>query len=316
MFLTPVLLIVFNRPDLTQQVLDRLQEVGVKNLFVVADGPRNDNSDDEEKCRLTRETVEKISWECNFKTLFRNENVGCGKGPSEGISWFFDQVEEGIILEDDCLPSISFFRFCAELLEKYRFQDDIMHISGNYFLGDKLKTDDSYYFSALPNAWGWATWRRAWQKFDFGIHDFPEFEKTKKIQQVFKNISVRNYWIGRFRMTFRHPEKVNWWDYQWFFAVWNNNGKAIAPTANLVSNIGFRDDASHTKDNSSYFSNLPALEIKGVIVHPLVVELNTSADRILTKELNLYNIEIQSNIKFKVLYFLSYLKSKLIKSKP
>lgn len=167
MLSTPVLLIIFKRPDTTRQVLQAIRQVKPRQLFVAADGPRPDHPDEAEKCHQTRAVIEEVDWKCEVQTLFQQRNLGCGPGPVTGpvtaITWFFHNVEQGIILEDDCLPDLSFFRFCEELLDRYRYTEQIMHISGNNFLYGRKRGSASYYFSKYTHVWGWATWRRAWK---------------------------------------------------------------------------------------------------------------------------------------------------------
>ena len=159
MFNTPILFLIFNRPEVTFAVFEQIQKIQPKYLFIAADGPRNYKEN--ELCKATRDVVQKIDWDCELKTLFRNENLGCAKNVSSAIKWFFDHVEKGIILEDDCYPDLSFFSFCEELLNYYDNNDRIMAISGfNAQLGIK-RTKHSYFFAEIPLVWGWATWRKA-----------------------------------------------------------------------------------------------------------------------------------------------------------
>ncbi|MBA4056200.1 MAG: nucleotide-diphospho-sugar transferase, partial [Marivirga sp.] len=160
---TPVLLLIFNRPDTTRRVFEAIRKARPKRLFVAADGPRQHKPEDADRCAKARKIATDVDWECEVKTFFRDTNVGCGRGPSGGISWFFEHVDEGIILEDDCLPSPLFFRFCAELLERYRDDKRVMEIGGNTFMDEANRDKEySYYFSSHNNIWGWATWKRAW----------------------------------------------------------------------------------------------------------------------------------------------------------
>jgi hypothetical protein len=174
MLLTPVLFIIFNRPGTTQQVFDAIKQQKPKYLFVAADGPRPDKPDDKEKCKATRAIIDQVDWDCNLKTLFRDENRGCGYGPAEAITWFFDHVEEGIILEDDCLPSPYFFKFCSVILERYKSDTRIGIISGTNPLIRWNINQKDYIFSRFGSTWGWATWRRAWMYFD---HEMNNWEK-------------------------------------------------------------------------------------------------------------------------------------------
>jgi hypothetical protein len=175
---TPVLFLIFNRPNTTEQVFEAIAKAKPRCLFVAADGPRTDKEGEAEKCQAVRDIIKRVDWDCEVKTLFREQNLGCKEAVSSAITWFFEQVEEGIILEDDCLPSDSFFSFCAELLEKYRDDKRIMMISGDNFQDGIQRGDASYYFSSVPWIWGWATWRRAWRLYDREMQTFPSFVKA------------------------------------------------------------------------------------------------------------------------------------------
>lgn len=191
---TPVLLIIFNRAHTTQQVFDRIRQVKPKKLYVAADGPRPHVGTDAERCAETRRIVEQVDWDCEVKTLFQEQNLGCGVAPSRSISWLFEHEEYGIILEDDCIPSRSFFWFCQELLEKYKYDTRVMHISGNNYLdGWRRDSDYSYYFSDKVNSWGWATWRRAWQLYDFHLGSYPELKQKGYLNGIFLNKLEEQY---------------------------------------------------------------------------------------------------------------------------
>ena len=169
-FITPVLFIIFNRVETTKRVFEAIRNVRPLKLYVAADGPRPGNDADKVNCDEVRKIIDDVDWPCEIKTLFQDQNLNCGRAPSTAITWFFEHEEEGIILEDDCLPSTSFFRFCHELLAYYRHDNRVMHIGGNNFLeGWQKDPDYSYYFSRSGHIWGWATWRRAWQTFDFDM---------------------------------------------------------------------------------------------------------------------------------------------------
>ena len=181
MFNTPILLLVFNRPEHTKRVLNTLRKVRPMNLYIAADGPRRNNQSDSINCQLVKEILIKwIDWDCEIKTLFRDENLGCGKAVSQSITWFFNHVEDGIILEDDCLPDLSFFKFCEGLLDKYRNVPDVFLISGDNFVNRSINIPWDYYYSSFAHIWGWATWRRVWNKYDFTLSDFSE-EKIRII---------------------------------------------------------------------------------------------------------------------------------------
>ncbi len=215
-----------------------------------------------------------IDWKCEVKTLFRENNLGCKIAVSEAITWFFDNVEEGIIIEDDCLPSPDFFPFCEELLKKFRDNEKIMHISGaNYQFGKKHGAA-SYYFSIYPHIWGWASWRRAWKKYDVNLTDLENFKNKNTIKKIADQPKEQLYWLSRFEMV--KNGTFNTWDYQWVFACWNNEGLSISPNYNLVTNIGFNNEATHTVSETP-IANMP-LEKLNTVIHPNKIIVNHKAD--------------------------------------
>src|SRR3989344_2981071 len=254
-FNTPVLFIIFNRPEVTNIVFQEIRKIKPKNLFIAADGPRKNAPEDYKKCEQTREIIKKIDWPCDVKTFFQKENLGCGYGVSTAINWFFDDIEEGIILEDDCVPDQSFFYFCQELLEYYRNNKRIMHISGDNFQYGKKRGWSSYYFSEYTHPWGWATWRRAWKFFDF---DCVSLEQKKSS-----------------------------WDKQWYLSARKQNGLAILPNVNLISNIGAGDDATHTKELIHHINyiNLLAKQMNFPLIHPKIILRHRLADFFTNRDL-------------------------------
>jgi hypothetical protein len=280
-FDVPVLFIVFNRPDTTAKVFQRIREVQPIKLFIAADGPRIGKDGEKEKCEAVRKLIlEGIDWPCEVKTLFRDQNLGCGLAVSGAITWFFENVEEGIILEDDTLPDISFFPFCKTLLEKYRYDEKVKMISGNNFQRGKWRGDGSYYFSAYNHIWGWASWRRAWKYYDFTLSSVTQDEIKRKLKYYFKKKSICKYWVDIFSIM--KKGEIDTWDYQWTFFIWSSYGVAILPNLNLVTNIGFGENATHTKMISSGISDVPVKKI-GTILHPTNFKLNRNADRYSSK---------------------------------
>lgn len=251
-FETPILFLVFNRPDVTQKVFDAIREIRPKRLFVCADGFREEKVGEKEKCDATRAIIKQVDWDCEVKMLFRVRNFGCGNSISKGIDWFFRHVEEGIILEDDCLPDHSFFSYCEKLLQRYRQDNRVMHINGTSFVC-RGKSEESYYFSRYYHVWGWATWRRAWQSYDFSMRTFPEFESQKKIEEMFISENIRNFWKDCFQNVY--AGKIDTWDYQWVYTNFVNGGLSVMPFVNLVSNIGFGEGATHTTNTDDIAAN-------------------------------------------------------------
>jgi len=272
---TPILFLIFNRPKTTQKVFDAILKAKPKKLYVAADGPRKNKIGEKELCEVTRAIIKQVDWPCKVKTLFRKENLGCGKAVSLGITWFFDNEKMGIILEDDCLPDPSFFPYCKNLLEKYKDNEKVMMISGDNFISEKVKLKESYYFSRYCHIWGWASWRRAWKKYDYNMLKWPEFESCGKINSYFSSFEERFFWERTFDLAYRH--KISSWDAQWGFACLSNEGCAINPSVNLVSNIGFGDDSTHTFGSNPIFS---ALRVKPIlnIIHPKRISVDEKTD--------------------------------------
>jgi len=268
MFNTPILFIIFNRPNQSKISFERIRSIQPKYLFIAADGPRIGNMNDELKCIEVQESIlAMIDWDCEVKTLFRKENLGCGLGPASAISWFFSHVEQGIILEDDCLMDISFFQYCEDLLNYYKNDDKVMHIGAQSFL--KSIGDDQYYFSNTPFIWGWATWKRAWEKFDFSISDWNIQKNNPNFKINKMNKAVVNFWEKKFNLIYFKinddssvDRSDNIWDYQWTYCLFKNNGLAIFPNKNLVSNIGFGPDATHTFETNSKDVNRETFPIR------------------------------------------------------
>jgi hypothetical protein len=276
---TPILFLIFNRPDTTKIVFEAIRQIKPKKLFIAADGPRANRPAEADNCAATRAITEQIDWDCQVIRDYSAINLGCKKRVSTAIGWFFSQVEQGIILEDDCLPNPSFFNFCETLLEKYKNDERIMHVSGNNFLFGKIKIDADYYFSRISHVWGWASWRRAWQKYDSEMKDFPEFIAKNKIVKIFPDKFLQKKWLELFQSVYDH--KIDTWDYQWEYAILKAGGLCLNPRVNLISNIGFSGTGTHTTRQSK-FSNLPT-ESLIVKTDPNEVKPNAAADNLIIK---------------------------------
>jgi len=268
----PVLLVIFNRPDLTRRALAAIRRVRPRTLLVVADGPRS--AAEAALCAQTRDVISEVDWDCTVLTNYADENLGCGIRVHTGIDWAFSQFEELIILEDDCIPDPSFFSFCAQLLEYYREDKRVMHISGNNFQPEQPSTSYGYYFSKYTHAWGWATWRRAWKHFDWTLKQWPELKKSGMIRGWCEDLNEQRYWTEIFDRMYAGAPDI--WDYQWNCSCWAQNGLTIIPTVNLVSNIGEGPDATHTKELGPYL-NRPVHSI-GSVEHPPFMIRDCEAD--------------------------------------
>ena len=272
----PVCLIIFNRPDTTQKVFEAIRQVKPPKLLVIADGARPERPEEAEKCTTAREIINQVDWDCEVLTNYSDINLGCRKRVSSGLNWVFEQVEEAIILEDDCLPHPTFFRFCEELLERYRHDNGIMAISGDNFQWGRKRTNYSYYFSRYNHIWGWATWRRAWQVYDLEMKRWPEIRDSNWLNDILQDSKAVNYWSKIFQGVY---EGFNTWDYPWTFACWIHNGLTILPNVNLVSNIGFGAEATHTKSVTK-FANMPTEEMSFPLQHPPFIIRDTQSDEI------------------------------------
>lgn len=275
-FKTPILFLIFNRSETTQKVFNQIKLIKPKFLYVAADGPRTNKMGEKQICEETRNIIKQIGWDCDLKTLYRDRNYGCRIAVSEAISWFFDAVDEGIILEDDVLPDLTFFRYCEILLERYRNDTRIYHINGTNFLSEKLPND--YYFSRYPIIWGWATWKRAWQSYDLNMKDFPIVKKLKSLNSILSTKDEQKHFYHSYQKMYIN--KFNTWDTQWMFTVMKNNGIAISPNTNLICNIGMDNDSTthiFLKDRKRSPHDLHSINTELKIVD---FYINTNADRI------------------------------------
>jgi hypothetical protein len=272
---TAVLFLVFNRPEVTKTVFQAIRTAQPQKLYVAADGPRVERKGEATQCEITRRIATAVDWPCQVKTLFRPTNLGCKKAVSEGISWFFKHEERGIILEDDCLPAQSFFFFCEELLDRYATERRVWAITGDNFQDGIKRGDASYYFSRYNHVWGWASWRRAWEVADMDINFWPKWKTSKAWRDFWPSYLVRRYWEKIFDQMYR--KEIDTWDYPWTASTWLHGGLTVTPNVNLVSNIGFGKDSTHTSFANSPLANLPRTEITK-ISHPNSIDWNKEAD--------------------------------------
>jgi len=282
-FDVPILFIIFNRPDITKRGFEAIRNIRPARLYVLADGPRKNRPDDIEKCKKSRDYVmSHIDWPCSIVTLFRDENLGCKGSVSAGLTWFFQQVEEGIVLEDDDVPDPSFFRYCKELLEKFRDDERVMCIDGTSVQDQNpnFRNADSYYFSRIPMGWGWASWKRAWKTYDVTMRAWPALCESGSLKKRFANAGA----YERFAHSWDDylAGTTDSYDGQWVFACVANDGLCIAPCRNLVTNIGFGEDATHTSTTkNSRWANLPTFPVQFPMKHPTKVAIDHKADAFL-----------------------------------
>lgn len=241
----PLLLLIFNRPKALQQVMQALRTIKPRYLYIAADGPRLGKPGEKETTDAARQVALSVDWACEVKTLFRDENLGCRLAVSGAIDWFFDNVDSGVILEDDCVPDPSFFLFAAELLEHYRDDERIMAITAKHHGAAGLQRSKSYFFSRYNHCWGWASWRRAWQFYDHDMVQWPDLRDTEWLLDVGSGSrTFRRHWTKIFDSVY--SGKIDSWAYRWTFSCWAQSALSVLPTRNLVSNIGFDSDATHT----------------------------------------------------------------------
>lgn len=272
----PVLVLAFNRPDTTTRVLQAVQAAQPARLYLAVDGPRSERPEDARRVRQVQELAAELAPHCDVRTLFRDRNLGCKLAVSQAITWFFSEVEAGIILEDDCVAHPSFFPYAAELLERFRDDERVAMISGDNFQQGRRRTDYSYYFSRYAHIWGWATWRRAWQLYDHSMACWPELRAGGWLMDILGEREAADYWTRVFDET--HGERNTSWAYRWMFAAWRHSSLTILPQVNLVSNIGFGEQATHTVAHDASIAALRLEEMRFPLRHPSYVIRDARAD--------------------------------------
>lgn len=273
---TPVALLIYNRPDKTKCVFDQIAKARPPKLFLISDAPRPDRRDDADKVRLTRSIVEQVDWDCEVLTNYSDVHLGMNSRTVSGLNWVFENVEQTIFLEDDCLPHQTFFRFCSELLEKYREEKRVMMVSGDNFMRQRKVTSYSYFFSHYTGTWGWATWRRAWQYLDLDMSVWLTLRSTSFLEDILGNKTYARYW--RHVLDNVAARRIESWDFNWLFTLWTQNGLSISPSTNLISNIGFGADATNLVNLDPITANVPTYEMTFPLEHPPCMVTNVEAD--------------------------------------
>lgn len=274
---TPVAFMIFNRPRTTERVFREIAKARPPTLLVVSDGPRSNREEEAELVARARSIVEEVDWKCEVLTNFSRENLGCKKRVSTGLDWVFNNVEEAIVLEDDCVPVLSFFRYCEELLALYRNDARVAMISGANFQSNRARGSASYYFSRYGHIWGWATWRRAWSQYDVTASGWPSFREANGLERVLGGLPAElEYW--RNIMDRVHCGGIDTWDYQWMLTTWIRDMLCIIPQRNLVSNIGWDADATHTRGHGNRLAHVRQCEMGFPLTHPTEVVCNREAD--------------------------------------
>ena len=299
--ITPVAFIIFNRPAETARVFAAIAAARPQRLLIVADGPRPNREGEAELCAATRAVVSRVDWPCEVQTNFAATNLGCKERVSSGLTWVFEQCEEAIIIEDDCLPHPTFFRYCAELLAHYRDDKRVAMISGGNFLHGQQRAPDSYYFSLYGHIWGWASWRDRWAGYDVGMPRWQELRRTDWLDKLLQDKWAARGWRGEFDAV--AEGRLNTWDHQWRFAWWAAGQYAIAPSRNLISNLGFGEAATHTGDLAfaATMANLPTQAMEFPLRHPAQITLDRAAESYIFRQLSPWAVPpkgLQNRLRF------------------
>jgi hypothetical protein len=272
----PVAFLIFNRPAFTAQVFEAIARARPPRLLVVADGPRPTHPDDSWLCAQARAVIDQVDWPCEVLTDYSEVNLGCKLRIASGLDWVFSQAEEAIVLEDDTLPDPSFFTFCEELLERYRDDRRVHMVSGCNAIAARRFTPDSYYFSRLPQIWGWASWARAWETYDLDMRAWPGLRESDWLTSRLGGQTEAE--IARTIFNLTYDGRVPTWDFQWAFAALAHDALSIRPSVNLVRNIGFGSEGTHERDPSHGLANLPVQAMEFPLSHPAQVAVLQAAD--------------------------------------
>jgi hypothetical protein len=295
---SPVLFLLFNRPEHTKLVFQEIRNAKPSKLYIAIDGPRNNNKEDIVKIDTIKTYLQNsIDWNCDVKTLFRESNMGCKVAVSSAITWFFEHENMGIILEDDCLPLNNFFSFCDQLLSKYEYDERVRHISGVNFLNSNINISDSYYFSKFTHVWGWASWKRVWKDYSKDLLKDYNFNNFSKIYNIYPDRKICNAIIKELKKV--QSEKLNTWDYQYLFLNFINNGLTIIPQNSLVKNIGFDLESTHTQINTY---NMRELKNINQIFHPTHMIPNVDFDLLSLRDMFKTNLKNKFFYRFSLIF--------------
>lgn len=280
----PVLLIGFNRPDQTKQVIDRLVGIGATNVYVAIDGPRKGNDLDLHQCLEVQRIVDSAPWPGSVTKNYRTTNYGCRRGVSEAISWFFEHENEGIILEDDCLPDDTFFEYCRQLLNAFRENPRIGMVSGSTFFPFPEQGSPSYTFTRYPHIWGWATWKRAWDLYDDELASWGGPESLDILDAASGGSrSFVRFWKRLLGSVY--SGEIDTWDYVWSYSFWRAGFLSVSPGVNMITNIGFHSQATHTTAKPLGKNFRPdGHPMRLPLTHPPHIEPNQRLEK-LTREL-------------------------------
>jgi hypothetical protein len=273
-------MIAFNRPEKTQRVFEAIRAAAPSRLYLAADGPRSDVPSDADRCARTRKVLEDVDWPCEVQRLYQPSNLGCKRGVGAAIDWFLTHEESGIILEDDCLPVPDFFPFCAELLDRYRDSPEVMMIGGANPLGTWERSHTGYVFTHTAPIWGWATWRRAWAHYDPAMTKWGEPE-TREVAR--SRMPRTEYFIMSQKFDSVYEGRIDTWDFGWALSILINQGVSVIPAKNLITNIGFDSEGTHTRRPSRRESAVPTYSIEQPLRHPPSTKPDRHFERALLK---------------------------------
>jgi hypothetical protein len=273
---TPIVFIIFKRFDTTQKVFEAIRRAKPPKLLVIADGARENRPGEIEACSKTRSIIDQIDWDCEVLKNYSEINLGCAKRVSSGLDWVFEYVDQAIILEDDCLPDPSFFRFCEELLEIYKTDNRVFSISGQNVQFSRSRTKYSYYFSRYQHCWGWATWKRAWQYFDFDLPHWIEVKESNLLADILGDPIAVKRWTKEIEATL--AGEIDSWATRWMVSCWLQSGLSILSNTNLISNIGFGNSSTNTDYQDSPYASMQVSPVDFPIRHPPFMVRNVQAD--------------------------------------
>lgn len=294
----PVLFLVFKRPKTTRQVFAAIKAARPQRLYIAADGPRHYKADEAELVDEVHRIATAVDWPCEVHTLFRENNLGCRRAVSGAIDWFFEHEEAGIILEDDCLPDLSWFEFAGQLLSTYKYDTRVMCISACHFHGVAHTPEASYFFSRYNHCWGWASWRRAWQLYDRDMQHWPSLRNTDWLLGIGGDPFFQKHWTHMFDLAYEDIQ-IDSWATRWTFSCWIHNALTVLPSKNLVQNIGLDGSGTHTNHDGNGILS-PALEsMTFPLKHPDIMVCDVAADR--WEDRYIFNIKLDASFPYRLI---------------
>lgn len=292
----PVLIVGFNRPEYTQQVFDVVRQAKPKQLFLALDAPRDNRPDDIPGYETCKKIFDSVDWDCEVKCNYATENMGCRDRMVSAITWLFDNVEQGIIFEDDVVPDITFFRYCGELLEKYKTDTRIGMIAGHdeHLHPECVPTyGDSYYFDRMATISGWATWRRAWKLFQPDMGFWPELSKRFELFDVI--FRSKAYTRRRARYSWQlYRREAGAWAGIWMNTLYKENMLCIHPARNLISHIGVKSVRAGLRD--SPYDNRKRFAMQFPLKHPIAMIPNEVSEHYYLRDICCFDFTLRQKI--------------------